>query len=67
MLCPGLQTAAEAQAVIDRIRTALAGAATPLRCSAGSARTGPSDTAEALLDRADAQMYTVTRARRAAG
>ena len=67
VLCPGLQTAEEARTVIGRIHTALADGATPLRCSAGFALTGPGDTAEALLARADGQMYTVKRARRAVG
>ncbi|MCW2576999.1 MAG: hypothetical protein JWR66_3029 [Modestobacter sp.] len=66
VLCPGLQTAEETCAVIDRIHTALAAGATPLQCSAGFALTGASDTAEVLLARADGQMYAVKRARRAA-
>jgi diguanylate cyclase (GGDEF)-like protein len=67
VLCPGVRTAAEAQTVVDRIDTALASGATPLRCSAGVALVEAGDTAEALLDRADGQMYTMKRARRAAG
>jgi diguanylate cyclase (GGDEF)-like protein len=67
VLCPGVRTAAEAQTVVDRIHTALASGATPLRCSAGAALIEAGDTAQALLDRADEQMYTVKRARRAAG
>jgi diguanylate cyclase (GGDEF)-like protein len=67
VLCPGVRTAAEARTVIDRIDTALASGATPLRCSAGVALVEAGDTAQALLDRADGQMYTVKRARRAAG
>jgi diguanylate cyclase (GGDEF)-like protein len=67
VLCPGVRTAAEAQTVVHRIDTALASGATPLRCSAGVALVEAGDTAKALLDRADGQMYTVKRARRAAG
>jgi diguanylate cyclase (GGDEF)-like protein len=66
VLCPGLRTAAEAHAVIGRIHSALAAGNTPLQCSAGFALTVLTDTGEALLVRADEQMYTVKRARRAA-
>jgi diguanylate cyclase (GGDEF)-like protein len=65
VLCPGLRTTAEARAVIGRIHAALAEGSTPLQCSAGFARSAAGDTAEALLVRADDQMYTVKRARRA--
>jgi diguanylate cyclase (GGDEF)-like protein len=65
VLCPGLQDVEEAHAVVARIHSALSAGAMPLRCSAGFALLGAGDTPEALLSRADGQMYLVKRARRA--